>query len=154
MSQLTELERERTREWLRALRGRQSQDAIADAMSAAFPDWSITRDRYSKYESGATPFGRTVYQRFVDFWTARGEDPPDLTPPAPVLSIEERTVRALEDAARAAERQAAAMETLVAITSAGLSEQARNEVAARMLGQWAERQLETRLLHLVGSAAG
>ena len=99
-------DRTKAREWLREMRGDMSQAALAEDITAS-TGWTITRDRYSKYESGnpSSPMGREVFARFVSYWTGKGRPAPDMTPPAPLLSLEERAVRA-------AERQAAALEAI------------------------------------------
>jgi hypothetical protein len=40
-------------------------------------DWHITRERYSKYESGSLPMGASTRRHFVDYWTSRGVSGPD-----------------------------------------------------------------------------
>jgi hypothetical protein len=79
-----DLQRERAREWLRERRGSTSQQALVEDINRTLSDWTITRDRYSKYESGATPFGLVVLTRFVDYWERKGvPGGPDFTPPEP-----------------------------------------------------------------------
>ena len=83
------------RRWLRENRGEQSQQDLADAITAA-TGWNITRDRYSKYESGSLPIGPTVLRHFVDYWASRDVAGPDFTPPLSAPSIEERTLAAMD----------------------------------------------------------
>ena len=78
---MSDYERERTRAWLRERRDETSQADLADDITRV-TGWRITRDRYSKYESGSLPFGKSVLQHFVDYWTSKGQPGPDLTPPA------------------------------------------------------------------------
>ena len=80
---LNDYERERARDWLRERRGSMSQAALADDITAT-AGWTITRDRYSKYESGAVPFGAGVLDRLVSYWAGKGQPGPDFTPPEPV----------------------------------------------------------------------
>lgn len=79
MAPLTDYERERTRSWLRDLRGGRSQEAFAADVTSA-TGWRITRDRYSKYESGAVPMGRDVLAHFLRYAEAGGLPGPDLAP--------------------------------------------------------------------------
>ena len=80
---LTPLEKDRARSWMRERRGELSQaDLVSDIQGAT--GWTITRDRYSKYESGGTDFGRGVLDRFIAYWKTKGKSGPDLTPPAPI----------------------------------------------------------------------
>lgn len=78
---MNDYERERARAWLRQRRGTMSQDALVQDIAATMPAWNITRDRYSKYESGGTPFGAKVLAQFIDYWAAKGQPGPDFTPP-------------------------------------------------------------------------
>ena len=114
MAPMTTAERERARAWMKACRGAMSQETLVKELNAFFAGdtepWSITRDRYSKYESGGADFGRAMFGRFVTYWTAKGEDAPNLTEePERELSLEERQVIALERAADAAEAQVRVM---------------------------------------------
>lgn len=58
------------RAWLRARRGAQTQDALAQDITAV-TGWNITRDRYSKYET-SLPIGPTVLKHFTDYWATKG----------------------------------------------------------------------------------
>jgi hypothetical protein len=113
---VSDYERERVLDWLRRLRGPESQERFAAAVSAQ-TGWHVTRDRYSKYESGALPFGRTVLGHFLDYAESLGVEGPDMTPPAPQLSLEERAVIAAERTALATERYANAVELHVLLLS-------------------------------------
>lgn len=109
MAPLTAAEKQRARAWMKATRNGMSQEDLAAQLTAFFGDgpepWSITRDRYSKYESGKATFSREMLDRFVTFWAAQGQPGPDLSEPTPVLSLEERQVIALERAAELAAQQ-------------------------------------------------
>jgi hypothetical protein len=111
---VSDFESERFLAWLRRLRGDRSQDAFLDAV-AEVTGWRPDRTRYSKYENGIDPMGKTVRGYFLAYADALGAEPPDFTPPAPILSLEERAVIAAEESARAALRQADAMELHVAL---------------------------------------
>lgn len=87
MAPMTDFERERTRSWLRNLRGDTSQEAFAASVTST-TGWRITRDRYSKYESGAVPMGRDVVAHFLRFAEAKGLPGPDLTPPREPASLD------------------------------------------------------------------
>lgn len=76
-------ERAIAREWLKKNRGDMTQEDLAPAIVAA-TGWKIERSRYSKYESGATPFGKVVLNHFIDYWKTRGVAGPDLSPAPPV----------------------------------------------------------------------
>lgn len=78
---MQEHERSRASQWLREMRGDISQAELAADITSA-TGWTITRDRYSKYESGSLPFGREVLGHFVDYWAGKGRPGPDFTPPA------------------------------------------------------------------------
>lgn len=77
-------------QWLRDTRLRQvmpgtrkpwSQDYLLERMQEEVK-WAPHRPNYSKYENGkATPEPDTL-DKFVAFWTARGEPGPDLSPKA------------------------------------------------------------------------
>jgi hypothetical protein len=78
---LTDFEKTRTREWLRRMRGKQDQGALTADITATLPDWSIRRETYSKYESGAAPIGEQVLDRFRNYWTLKGfPEGPDFSP--------------------------------------------------------------------------
>lgn len=94
---MQDYERSRASQWLREQRGDISQDKLAADITRT-TGWTITRDRYSKYESGSLPFGKAVLGHFIDYWEAKGRPGPDLTPPAPELSYEERHLALLEEA--------------------------------------------------------
>jgi hypothetical protein len=72
-------ERAIARNWLEKNRGAETQEHLAAAITAV-TGWHIGRDRYSKYETGATPFGKVVLKHFIDYWKSRGVDAPDLAP--------------------------------------------------------------------------
>lgn len=78
---LTDFERERARSWMRECRGDTSQVDLVDDIRQTIT-WGITRDRYSKYESGSVPFCREVLESFVTYWAKKGKPGPDFTPPA------------------------------------------------------------------------
>lgn len=103
---LSQFQAERVRAWLEELRGDQSQEDLADAINETLPDWHITRDRYSRYESGSLPMGPTVLANFIRYWELKGKSGPDLEPPAPAEEPEDPQLVL----ARAIDRQAAAME--------------------------------------------
>lgn len=86
MAPMTDFERERIREWMLARRGEQSQQRLAEDIEAT-TGYRITRDRYSKYESGATPFGRSVFAELLRYWQAKGEPGPDFTRPEPTPDL-------------------------------------------------------------------
>ena len=69
------------RTWLE--RSRESRGMIQEDVSNAMVSagWKMTRDRYSKYESGALPIGPTVYANFVAYWASQGVTAPELNPP-------------------------------------------------------------------------
>ena len=69
-------------QWLRRVRGDQTQDSLA-ADIAKVTGWRITRDRYSKYESGSLPIGRQTLAHFVAYWGSRGMAGPEDIPPEP-----------------------------------------------------------------------
>lgn len=99
---VSEYERRVATRWLREARGKMSQADLAEDISRA-TGWTITRDRYSKYESGSLPFGKSVLQHFIDYWQPRGVEPPDFTPEPEPQPVEERAVdatRAIADAVR------------------------------------------------------
>lgn len=89
---LTDFEKTRAREWLRRMRGKQDQGALTADITATLPDWSIRRETYSKYESGAAPIGEKVLDQFRRYWTLKGfPEGPDFSPapdpePAPDLA--------------------------------------------------------------------
>lgn len=117
---MTTYDRSKARQWLREMRGDVSQADLAADITAT-TGWNITRDRYSKYESGSptTPMGREVFQRFVDYWTSKGRPEPDMTTPAPELSIEERALRVAEAQVEAIREQTEVMRQLLgALTAA------------------------------------
>lgn len=70
----------RLRMWLRAQRGDETQERLAADIEAV-TGWRLTRDRYSKYESGSLPIGLKVKGHFVDYWTSRGRTGPDAFAP-------------------------------------------------------------------------
>jgi hypothetical protein len=112
---LTHHELERARAWLRSLRGDTSQlDLAADITKVT--GWTITRDRYSRYESGSIPMGRGTLERFVSYWTSRGQSGPDLTPPQPPVVLDPYEVIAAHT--EALNQQTAAMNRLVAAIAA------------------------------------
>jgi phage portal protein BeeE len=92
---MNDYERQVAREWLESLRGATSQAALVTDIEQA-TGWRIGRERYSRYESGGTPFGRSVLQHFVDYWAAKGQPGPDFTPPAKAADRTERMAAALE----------------------------------------------------------
>lgn len=77
---LTPFEKDRARAWMKERRGEMSQLALVEDIQRTI-GWSITRDRYSKYESGGTDFGRGVLGKFVAYWDKKGKAGPDFTPP-------------------------------------------------------------------------
>lgn len=70
--------------WLKRNRGDATQEALASDIERV-TGWHITRDRYSRYESGSLPIGKTVRQHFVDYWASRDVPGPD-DQPAPVMA--------------------------------------------------------------------
>jgi hypothetical protein len=66
--------------WLRASRSDATQEWLATDIERV-TGWHITRDRYSKYESGSLPIGPKVLGHFVDYWQSRGVGGPDDMPP-------------------------------------------------------------------------
>ena len=64
------------RRWLRASRGDETQERLAQDISRV-TGWNLTRDRYSKYESGSLAMGKTVLRHFVDYWASRGKPGPE-----------------------------------------------------------------------------
>lgn len=115
MRDVNDLERTRAAQWLRDARGSVSQADLAVDITTT-TGWTITRDRYSKYESGSLPFGREVLGHFVDYWATKGKPGPDFTPPAPALSFEERQLALMErqvEALEAANRLAAERNALL-----------------------------------------
>ena len=79
---VNDYERTRAREWMLALRGDHPQEALVSDIEAV-TGWRITRDRYSRYEHGSTPFGKGVLQHLIDYWASKGQPGPDFTPPEP-----------------------------------------------------------------------
>lgn len=67
----------RAAQWLRASRAAETQETLAADIERV-TGWHITRDRYSKYESGSIPMGRAVLARFVDYWASRGKPGPEV----------------------------------------------------------------------------
>jgi hypothetical protein len=63
--------------WLKVSRAEATQEWIASDIERV-TGWHITRDRYSKYESGSLPVGPKVLGHFVDYWATRGVSGPDL----------------------------------------------------------------------------
>jgi hypothetical protein len=57
--------------------------------------WAPHRPNYSRYESGKSTPQPDTLAKFVAFWQTRGEPGPDLTPPEPVLSDNDRLIAAL-----------------------------------------------------------
>lgn len=66
----------RTAQWLRASRAQETQETLAQDIERV-TGWHITRDRYSKYESGSLPIGPKVLGYFVAYWSSRGKPGPD-----------------------------------------------------------------------------
>lgn len=86
---LTDYELERARAWLLALRGDTSQiDLVDDINRVLQGEWRITRDRYSKYETGSVDFGRGVLEHFIAYWAKKGRPGPDMAPPPPVVALD------------------------------------------------------------------
>lgn len=67
-------------QWLRASRGKETQEQLAADVERV-TGWHITRDRYSKYESGSLPIGPKTEAHFVDYWASRGVTGPDAAAP-------------------------------------------------------------------------
>lgn len=87
-------------DWLLALRGSATQDVFLADLKREI-GWAPHRPNLSKYENGrAIPEAETL-AHFVAYAAKRGIAGPDFTPPAPMPSIEERTVAALEAQAKA-----------------------------------------------------
>ena len=110
--------RRATAEWIRGLVGtRTLKDAAADI--SAVTEWSIDHSRLSRYADpdGTTAIGPDVVGHFTDYAKARRLPALDLTPPAPVLSLEEQAVIEAHRLADAAERQADAAEAQVELLS-------------------------------------
>jgi transcriptional regulator with XRE-family HTH domain len=68
----------RVRAWLKASRGTETQDDLATDITAK-TGWRITRDRYSRYESGGLSIGKQTLAHFVAYWKGRGVEVPDFT---------------------------------------------------------------------------
>lgn len=66
--------------WLRATRPDSETQEWLAADIERVTGWHITRDRYSKYESGSLPIGKTVLKHFVDYWASRGVPGPNAQP--------------------------------------------------------------------------
>jgi hypothetical protein len=99
-------------QWLRDTRLRQvmpgtrkpwSQDYLLERMQKEVK-WAPHRPNYSKYENGkATPEPDTL-DKFMAFWTARGEAGPDLSPPVapeptvdPIVAATDRQTEAIRE---------------------------------------------------------
>lgn len=67
--------------WLKANRANATQEWLAADIERV-TGWHITRDRYSKYESGSLPIGRVVLKHFTDYWATRDVPGPDFSPVA------------------------------------------------------------------------
>lgn len=80
---LTDFEKESSRAWMKERRGETSQAALVEDIKRTIK-WGITRDRYSKYESGGIDFGRGTLEKFIDYWAKKGQAGPDLSPPTVV----------------------------------------------------------------------
>jgi hypothetical protein len=128
-------------DWLRAARLAQtnpdtgrpwSQAYLADRVTQE-TGWRLYREAYVGYEQGKGMAPETL-QRFVDFWARYGVEPPDLTPPAPERSLDERAVLAAERQAAAAELQATLMVRHVAALEA---------IAAKLTGEQQTQQAWT-----------
>ena len=103
----------RVTDWLKALRGTETQEALALDITSK-TGWKITRDRYSKYESGSLPIGPTVYEHFLTYWKGRGKQGPDLAPASTgATESDDPLVIALT-------RQSIAIERLVALLEGDL----------------------------------
>lgn len=115
-------------DWLRSTRERQvrddgeswSQDDFLRELEKA-SGWRLHRPNYSNYETGRSTPSNATLARLIRFWQDRGEPAPDLTPPAPVLSLEERAVIAAERQADAAVEQAGLLRQILAALSPAAS---------------------------------
>lgn len=76
----------RVTQWLRASRGSETQENLAADITSV-TGWRLTRDRYSKYESGSLPIGPKVLAHFIDYWAARHVPGPSFAP-EPVRATE------------------------------------------------------------------
>jgi transcriptional regulator with XRE-family HTH domain len=83
--------------------------------------WAPAYANYNKLEQGKSQPRTDTLDRLVAFWAGYGIEAPDLGGElaAPELTIKERTVRALEESARQAKRQADAWETIAAAFTPG-----------------------------------
>lgn len=131
-------ERGRVAEWIASLKGDRTGDQFA-ADIAATTGWAVDRTQASRYAKGSIPIGRGTVDRFSEYARAKGLPPLDLTPPQPVLSIEERTVRALEKSAEMAERQAVAWETIAKAFEPGQPTNPFGEAIYGIIREWTEQ---------------
>ena len=141
---LTDFERLRAREWMLARRNELSQDALAKDISKVLAPWQITRDRYSRYESGGTDFGRDLLDKIVAYWKTKNPDEPgpDFTPPAPPSEPVDPQVAL----ARAIERQAAAIERQNALLAGPASDDTPDAGPVSLIESLVEEQRLTRLM--------
>lgn len=106
------LPQQRLAEWLRASRGPETQEHLAEDITRV-TGWQIDRTRYSRYESGKLAIGKQTLAHFVDYWASRGVAGPDSMPSSP--TPHEGELGALIAAqTRALEAQTAAFLTLAA----------------------------------------
>jgi hypothetical protein len=123
-------------EWLRETRLRQitpgkrkpwSQDYLLERMQEEV-GWSSHRPNYSKYETGKSKPEPDTLDKFIAFWTARGEPGPDLSP----KRVQEPPADPLAAAIRA---QTEAITALVEeLRLARLQQVEVSEVALRAIG--------------------
>jgi hypothetical protein len=95
-------------QWLERSRGKQTQESLAADITAV-TGWRLTRDRYSRYESGSLPIGPKVLGHFRAYWATRGIEF-DTTPPAPpvdpVVAAIDRQTEKIDKLAEAISRLA------------------------------------------------
>lgn len=103
----------RQAQWLKAKRGVETQDRLAQDISKV-TGWRITRDRYSKYESGSLPIGPKVLRHFLDYWATRGIDAPDFASPlAGATETADPVVTAIDRQTAAIDRQTAMLRAVL-----------------------------------------
>lgn len=120
-------------EWLRASRGAQTQDDLAQDITRV-TRWNIDRTRYSRYESGTLPIGKKVLGHFRDYWATRGVPGPEsLVQPTPPADPQDRVIAAID-------RQTQVLEKVLT----ALQERTMDPSAVRALQEWAVAQATTR----------
>jgi hypothetical protein len=130
----------RLTQWLKASRGTQTQEDLAADITAK-TGWRITRDRYSRYESGSLAIGQQTLEHFVDYWATRNVEGPDLSAPVPVTEVEFDLAAAVLAQSRILQAQVDAIDRNTAVMSAILQALARQHLTPEDR-QWMDGAIE------------